>query len=486
MPASARMSKDDALRLLEEAKRRGLNVSGVDVLGGLFDKQREVVSNPSTRKIARCGRGSGKTALVVPYMVQVCLDNAGGLVLYMARTKGLAKRLIWDRVLELCRRHRVKITARVSDKLIRFPNGAEIWLWGADKEEEIEKLRGYPFRLVVLDESGSFGLYMEELIRTVLTPRLQDYHGTILLCGTPPASCLGFFWDADQGRFKDQYTHFHWTMLDNPLFPLWAQTYETGGAWQEEAQLQFLRVRKEEDLKETDHVWRREYLGEWVSDSTSGRVYPSFSTERNVVPCLPVDREWYRVLAIDFGFVNAMGFIDACWSTQCKEVYFCNGMKRTGMSIADVAQEVKHRQTTNDYVSMVADCGSLGKLIALELQQRFSLPIEAADKREKAATIALLDSDFRNGRAFILSGDPAIPQIMTLLWDSKRKQEQTGMENDLSDCCLYAYTKCLHYLSTTRPDSPKPGSREYAADKVEAMFTRRAKSAWWIPSGYEE
>ena len=481
------ISPERIRKLLVEARKRGFNVEGVNLLEGLFEKQLRFVNDTSKRKVGLCGRRAGKTTCVTSDIAQTCLDFPGAKCMYIALTRASAKRLCWSALKNISQKYNLGCEFRETELQCNFPNGSLIWLHGADKADEIEKIRGLKLKKVVLDEAGSYGEHFQTLVDDVLEPALSDLDGTLSIVSTPGLVCAGFFYDITQGDLRDAYSQHAWTMLDNPEFELTRSYRQKGGHDWKDFNRRWLKaymVRK--GWNPSNPTYQREWLGRWVIDATQ-RVYGSFSVEKNVCDALPDEPEdsWFHVLGIDLGHEDATAFIDASYTRFDPTVYLNRGQKRSGMIVSEIADEIKRRSQTRRYSRMVADCGGLGKMIVAELNTRHGLTVQAAEKREKLSAIELMNSDMHEGRVKCLKGDPWIDEALYLQWgDKSHTYENQRQANHLCDAGLYAYRDCYHYAAQTRPKNMVAGSPEAIkamCDKLDAAVLDGAmvRGDWW-------
>ena len=482
------MSEDrQVIALVEEAKRRGFNVDGLNLLDGLFDKQLAFVMDEAKRVAGVCSRRAGKTYMMPRLCSQTCLDNPGSRVVYLARTRDQAKKLVWGPLKRLVFVRKLGCEFRETELRCIFPNGSELWLAGADKADDIEKLRGHSFHLCVLDEAQSFGRHVESLIDEVLDPALAENRGTLILIGTPNATKTGFFYEVTEGKLAPYWSVHRWTLLDNPMFPEFVHYREENpdGDWQKYART-WLKTHMESHGWSPDNPkYQREWLGRWVVDREN-RVYHRFDSERNTVRALP-DGEFEHILGIDFGYEDATAFVDASYTRYEPYVYFSRGVKRSHMTITDIVDEIKRRMRDRTYQRIVADCAGAGKMIAMEITKRHGIHVKSADKREKHAAIELLNSDFHEGKALVVTPNQLTVELSELQWaPGDGRYENPSQDNHLADAALYAYKECFHYICEPRPEKPRPGSQEWADKDVAAMDAENMgvgnEQEWWLPS----
>lgn len=119
------------------------------------------------------------------YCTIECLEKPGSLIRIWAINRLRAKQLLWQEFIDVAARHKVRIKTHETELTIRFENGSEIRLLGADKDKEAQKKRGDKTRMEVILESQLFGPFLKTLVEDVAEPCLFDHQGTMCMEGTP-------------------------------------------------------------------------------------------------------------------------------------------------------------------------------------------------------------------------------------------------------------------------------------------------------------
>jgi hypothetical protein len=122
----------------------------------------------------------------------------------------------------------------------------------------------------------------------------------------------------------------------------------------------------------------------------------------------------------------------------------------------------------------VADMGGLGKKIAVELQERTGIPIEAAEKDQKLAHIELLNDALRTGRLYAQQDGRFAQDCLKVEWDRSNPEKpkiSSRFHSDICDAVLYAFMKSQAWLH--QPEKPKPATRGtvewYEAQQKQAI-----------------
>ena len=126
------------------------------------------------------------------------------------------------------------------------------------------------------------------------------------------------------------------------------------------------------------------------------------------------------------------------------DFYVVESFKKSHMLPVDIAAKVRELDAAYNFTTMVADTGGLGKSIVEEFRKRYSLPLKAAEKRNKGSYIELLNDDLATGKVKVLD-QSILSEWDVLQWDEDRRKEDPRFENHLSDACLYAWRESRHY-----------------------------------------
>lgn len=436
----------------------------------LFGKQREFIDDPARSKAMRVARRGGKTRGITSKILDVANGDPANQCLYLNPMRQQAENVMWsgpDGLKVACARLGIRAHFNNQSLIATMPNGARIYVGGAEKRQDIEQYRGWKFKLVVIDEAGSFRPHLEALVTEVLQPALMDLLGELIMAGTPPKILAGLFYQAirDDADRNEAYKLFTWDIHDNPhikdpdAFHDWI--LETNG-WTRE-----------------NSTFRREYLGHVVREEAT-LVYPHYSAERNGYRQMPKDPGWMHVLGIDFGYDDEQAFRVISFSPTQPKAYFGRWYKQAGMTLTKIGELIRRWDGEYGFVAKVADTGGGGKQMVAELNERFSLGIEPADKASKAAYIDLLNDDLQAGRLMVPVGDPIIDEWSKLQWNEierlkggervKVKIEDPRMPNHLSDASLYAWRESKHFAYEAPGHVPSPDDDDFPDYEAEQML----------------
>lgn len=399
-------------------------------------------------------------------------------------------------------------------------NGSRGHLAGAETVADIERIRGALAEadIAIVDECKSFAPdLLAQLIRDVLLPGLLTRDGILVLGGTPGSIPVGVFYEATStasrneaglptcipvgGEDDDAYAKLSplerkalwrlhsWPLRDNASSP---------GAW-ERAMADKMRHGWPDDHP----AWRREYLGEWVTDS-SDLVY-SYALHKgkpDFVSWLPQRTKsnpsglpqelgpWHYVLGIDLGFVDDSALVLCAYSEQLRQLRHVYDFKAPGLTIDAFFEEVfVILEKFGRPEAIVADtAGGGSKMLVETLNQRYGLGVEPAKKSEKQDHIELVNSDFSLGNIKIIPGSDLAHELAGLQWDLSREskmilartgrlREDPQCPNHLCDALLYLYRFSYHFWSNSPTTKTVPYTpdwwREQEAEAIARVSSRR-------------
>lgn len=449
-PIAARSNTLHKMHHMQAQNRLSAVVSELEkrlgLFADLFPQQWRLVADPSRKKAALCGRRAGKTRACAAYLVETAKRYPRTISVYIALTRLSAKRIIWSMMHELDHKYGLKLQYQITELTIRLPNRSEIWVCGCDDEQQMERLRGNAYKLVIIDEAASFGPHLRPLIEEVLEPAMIETDGTLVLIGTPSVQCWGMFHEATTSPSSMWSSH-HWTVLDNPHIP-------NAKEW--------LETRMKENQWDAGHpIYRREWLGQWNRDKTG--LVVKYNAD-NIIPSsqLPKLSTMTNVLGVDLGYNDNTAFQVCSSDPSLPRCYLHAGYKTPRMDVTAVAEKIRWYLDTMPIYRVVVDHGGIGKMLCEELKLRFNLPIHEAKKTDKLGAIELLNGDLYSKRVVVVEGEPVLREWDVLMWDKDKPGREDGrFENDLSDASLYSYREAVHWSYLAPKRKPAPGTQEY-------------------------
>jgi hypothetical protein len=467
--------------------QRLANDSSVALKGQLFKEQLEVSKCSSNVICLLCARRAGKSFYAAFWLSEGSLQKPGSLNLFVTITRDNARLIVWPELKKLNDALKLGMQFNETSLEASFPNGSRILLRGCKDRPSIERFRGPKYNRVFIDECGAFPPYLKELYQQAIRPGTVDLDGDIIFSGTPGIPWQGFWFEltgpADDPRTIRPHPVFEWTMLQNPHIPHAARVIE--------------EIRKENGWKEDDATYLREYFGRWVEDE-GDLVFP-WNPQRNGVDALPVRDplthqryQWRYVLGVDYGYVDSTGFVLDAYCSELPEIYTVRSWKFDELIAEQVAQQIRYVQQEVGEVSVVMDYGA-AKGIAAEITRRFGITIIPAEKRDRAANIRLLRSEFmaEGRRKIVLGGanDALTDELAVLRWNDDHDDIADGQEDHCADAKMYADRFCRHYAHQPIVPGPEPNTPEWYEAESQRMLQgrlergrakqRESKKAFW-------
>lgn len=449
-------------------------------------KQRAFVADPSRNKAAFTTRRAGKTWADAAILIIAATSVPGtpaqpAWAAYVAIDKIEARRLMWDQVKFQLDVEGIRYKANETRLEIRVEGGGMIGLWGADDKAEIEKFRGMPFSVVILDEAASFGPYFDRMCKEAIGPALSDYRGQLVMTGTAGASCVGYFYDVTTDIVADRaegWSVHSWSVADNVFFPRWAAKAARGEDWSADVAEMMVEERTRANWTETSPGFLREWGPRWIRD-VAGMVY-RYSRERNGWRGeLERNHNWMHVVGVDLGSVDHFAVVCLAFCPDdYRDVWVVDQYHAPGLDVTDCAEVLRGFMGRWNPIRWPTDTGGLGKQIADEICNRHGIPLTAATKTDKPSAIALFNADQARGLWHVDPDSELASQQSVLQWAPEKVGilEDPRYKNDLCDANLYAWRECLQYLHTDKPKGPEPGTPAWV-DQQAAEDKERRKAA---------
>lgn len=449
------MLDDDLLSRVEELIEltgAGDARQGFDLEQICYPEQRQFVESRAKRKLLRKTRRSGGTVALAAWYLDGIITPPFANELYVTNTLKNAKRMVWPTLKKLNAQYELGGIPNETEGSLRFPqlpNEPVIYLGGAKDADEVEKIRGIEggIKRAGVDEVQSIrASILKTLIDDVIEPSLFDYDGELAMVGTPGPVLAGYFYENDEGKDRDAWTHFYLSMVRNPFLE------KKSG----KPAAQLLRELMERRKWTADNpTYRREYLGEWVTDADALALHYLAARNACAWSAEPV-RGWQYVVAFDIGFDDADAIAVLGWAPHERKLRLVKELVRTKQGITELGNQLRAVYDAYRPIRLVGDMGALGKKIGEELNSRWGLPVEAADKQRKAEHVALLDDALRTG-AFLAPPDSRFAEDCAIVqWDSDAKAKgrlefDDSYHSDIIDAVLYGFRAAYHWAEKAAP-----------------------------------
>ncbi len=524
---------------LRKSRNTGLQAKKDALLAFMRSHQRAVEADLSPLVAVLSARQQGKSTGALLLAALRCLQKPGAQWVIIGLTRGSVQRIYWDALRSLDEAFELGLKFQEQRLVVSFPTGSKIHFFGADKLDEIEKLRGSRFHGAIVDECKSYPqTTLKLLIEDILGACLKGQAGQLYLIGTPGDVLAGEFYLATCEQPVLLEKRKRWSNLpageatrtatiadvEMPLkgvwsFHLWGpqtndvtfvneRTGVTFTMWEA-----FLAEKELRGWADDHPTWRREYLGQWVPGD--GRLvyrYRSHLHDYDPDPArrwgLPDDAGWRTVLGIDFGTKDGTAFVIWAWHPNHPHLWELYSEKRKpeDWGIADLRMSVKliaqwYKDLEGEYGPFdvaVGDPAGLATMVMDTLAAEHEVYVEPAEKKEKLDHIELFNDDLDAGRIHIRRDSELAAELLGNKWLEKtlgteRRKEDPATANDLCDAALYAFRWCLHRQSRPKPVAgPVALSRDWyrqlAAQEREATIAKlsrardpgeRLDTNWW-------
>lgn len=421
-------------RVVAQAPARALE-SLHRVMGGLFDQQKAVVADPNKRKAIFGTRRMGKTSLYAPWFTQAALDcrDCEATMFIIGPTLEHAKALLWRPLENLNKQYNIGLDLKADPARCIFPNGVHLYFRGAKDKEQLGVLRGFKTPFAAVDEAQDIRDHLLQEIDTALSAGMRDFGGTLAFSGTPGRVPVGLWYDITTGALPNWTVH-QWSLLDNPFLSDEAKNIEA--------------ILRDEGLTPDSPRFKREYLGLWVEDSDE-LVY-AWDFGRNGISEVNLSPEvaWHYVIGVDFGFNDATAVIVGAFSFESDTYYEVDEFAASGLTISDfMTRGVMPMVQKYSPMRIVADAQA--KQMIEEINQRWGIGMQRADKPGKLAFIEIMNSDMMLKRIKTPVHFKLVEERQRLVWDPHAKpklEEHPRRPNNRCDAALYAYREAKHWI----------------------------------------
>ena len=492
--------------LARERAGRTRNTSAMratKLLDRLLPMQRAFVDDPSTRKAILCPSRAGKSYTLALYLLHTLCTVPRASVLYVAFIRSEAKEIMWQLIKGLDEEFELGLTFGEADLTINTRRGGVARLAGCGSWGDIDKFRGVPRHLVILDESATCNAQLlSDLVYKVIEPRLGDYKGTLVMAGTPGEVLAGPFYDvtgpnafnvtaADDGtmramsrpyaeRADGKWRDIQWAWSVHG-WPKSANTSEPGqNAWAEA-----LKLKERNGWSNESPIWVREHLGRWIADDSklvsrydAGRDdwTPGARTAENPFG-LPEGHAWRFVVACDMGFHDPFALQVGAYSDTHPDLHQVYEYEATGLTVTGVADAIRKVHALIDPEDIeieVGDMQGLGGMVIETLATEHGIYLEPLAQKDKRDHIEMANAGFVDGRIKILRGSRLAQEMLYLAWDVSLMKPRGNQANHNFDAWLGVVRHSRHLDARPALILPKPGTPEFRAERENAEEDRIA------------
>lgn len=456
------MDSADAAKLLAARKAR----ASVPLLDESFPQQCDFIRDPAKLKALFCTRRAAKSYTGGLYLVKTCLENPNVNCLFIGLTRESAKGIIWKDILKaIATKHRLRVRFNEVALTATFSNGSIIYVTGVDaSEDEMNKLLGKKYKLVILDEASMYSIDLRNLVYGVLKPAMADLGGTVCMLGTASNFPHGLFYDITT-QVEPGWRLFNWSAYDNPYVK---------AQWTEEIAV----IERDRPLFKETTLFKQWYLNQWVIDSN--KLVYKYNPDRNLYlnrPSLPPNG-WTYVLGVDTGWEDDNAFVLCAYHEHNPILYVVKTFNAPHMTFDQVVLKIREFMADPVMAPSKVVIDGANKQGVESMKVRSAIPFEYADKQGKVDFIEMLNADLVQGRIKLQpeAAKPLISELGTLLWKTDGdaivypKKEHPGLPNHLCDAFLYAWRNGFHYQATAAPEKLVVGSN--------AWYKKQADDIW--------
>lgn len=445
--------------ILAEAKRRGISLAPKRKRWCPHDptpRQAEFLALICREALYGGAAGGGKSdALLMAALQYVDRPNYAALILRKTYKDLALPGAIMDR----CGAWLAGSGARWSDTdhAWTFPGGARLAFGYLETEKDKYRYQSSEFQFIAFDELTQFPetqyRYMFSRLR-----RATDSDVPLRMRSASNPGGIGHDWVHE--RFvkhgpTDDRVFIPATLDDNP-------------------HVDAVEYRK--NLAELDETTRMQLeKGIWTRDR-GGLIY-RFS-EANLVRALPKpknDRDWRRVLSIDYGssqVVPSTAFTVWGFHLHLRAAYLFESRAYAGLTTSTIARHARALETVHGrFTKTVGDQGGLGSGYNEEMRTREKVPVQNVEKKDKLGFRKLmrgaLEGTPQDGPGiFVLDdgtgcNDAWINEANELSWNDKGTDAIEGQPDHVTDAGLYGWRECRAYMGREPRPGQQPGPRDY-------------------------
>jgi len=285
------------------------------------------------------GARSGKTFLIVEFMVGRAFQFPGSRQLVVRKTRISAKESLWDDSFTKYLSTHIpssEYEMLKSELVIKFSNGSTIMIAGLDDAARADKILGTEYITIFCNEATQLEYDVIGTLKTRLAQRVYDVDGKFVAANKMVLDCN-----------PRQPTHwlYIWGILlkdpsTKPYKPLIDAERHATLHWTPEDNIKNLPPNFiEEHLDTLPHEAReRMRFGRWCG--SEGAIFKEFNDKIHMIEPFELPRYWPRIRAIDFGFDHPMAFLHAAYDFNTDTLYIYYEFKESGLTIDKLADKL--------------------------------------------------------------------------------------------------------------------------------------------------
>lgn len=192
------------------------------------------------------------------------------------------------------------------DKIATFSNGSRIIFRPLNDDNDLEKIKGAEYQLMIIDEANEIlQSRLERIYGSCRNAHVEGYTATIMQTGNPGGISDIYFktryinpdykhWSPGELKYKDMFVFISANVYDNKYL------------LQDDSYMRTLDSLSPEMRK----AWLE---GDW--SAFEGQFFPEFNPNKHVVEPFEIPDSWYKVCGIDLGFSKEHPTV-ALWLAQ--------------------------------------------------------------------------------------------------------------------------------------------------------------------------
>lgn len=397
--------------------------------------------DPSRMQFHRTGKRMGKSEMIARKLVRGALLHPRSTNPYIAPTAKQARLLMWPILKRVVEQHIPDAKILDHEMTARMPGGGLVVVGGCETRGDVGRWYGIPFAEAAVDECGTFGAHLRELVDEGLEPSLMDFGGHITLAGNPGPAPVGYWYECTGPARLSKVPLYTGDARDNPHVQ--AASY-------------FASILAEKGWTVDHPTFQRMYLGEWASDPEA-LCFP-FVESRNSVAELPrrslaggelSDSGWRYVIACDVAGVGITAIVVVASHPGDPRLFVVSSEAHSDWLPDQLVARIRAlRVGPLSRAVVVVDVGGLGSVHARYMTKVAGLHFEAAEKTEKASSIRSTRDELLAGRIQVLEGpvnDAIRGEWAVLEWDTGREAWIDGPPDHCADAGLYGLRRLRHY-----------------------------------------
>lgn len=347
-------------------------------------------------------------------------------------------------------------------KVFRFPSGARLQFGFCETDNDVFRYQGAEFHRISIDEVTQ---WREKPYRYLMSrtrrSRADDIPLAMRSAGNPGG--IGHKWV--KARFVDKRTRVGVfvpaKLSDNPHLNVeeYSRTLDL--------------------LDETTRSQLRDGL--WIDDG-EGQVY-KYNSERNAVHELPETDGWRTVLSVDLGSSEikpTTAFAIIRWHEHAPVTYVIRCWAEPGLTPTTIGERCKQVMELYPDTRVSMDVGALGSGYAKEIRQRFSVPVEAAEKKDKLGFRKLLNGALERSEVKLLAPECTmlIDELDELTWNELGTDNEPGQANHCSDALLYGWRMAQSWRAAYHVPEPQLTEEQAWEKRTREAYARQKRDGW--------